>query len=138
MENLAVDISLLSRGTQLERIEFDLDDEYVRRYLGVVNGRSLSAQVNGIPPHGMATRAVLALLESLSLPAGTVHVSQSLTSHAKANVGAVFSMLTTITQSRAVRGYLHISLNFDVSDEGRLIIQGDTVVMVPLDIDREI
>ena len=138
---MTVDISLLSRGTQLERIEFDLDDEYARRYLGVVNGCSPSVEENGIPPHGMATRAVLALLESLSLPAGTVHVSQSVTSHAKANVGAVFSMLTTVTQTRAVRGYLHVSLNFDISDEfneGRLIIQGDTVVMVPLGLDRGI
>ena len=137
-ENLAVDISSLSRGTQLEKIEFELDNDYTRRYLKAVSGYSPVSLVTGIPSHALATRAVLALLEALSLPAGTVHVSQSATSHAEANFGAAFSMLTTVTQTRAVRGYMHISLSFDIYDGSggeQLIVEGDTVVMVPLQTD---
>ena len=132
---MVVDVSLLSRGTTLDRIEFALDDRYTRRYLGAITGHSQdSVVVESVPPHGIATRAVLALLEYLSLPAGTVHVSQSITSHAKAMVDTKLSMVTTVTQIRAVRGYMHISLSFDIYDNssvGRLLVQGDTVVMVP-------
>jgi len=130
-----VDFSLLSRGTTLERIEFALDDQYTRRYLGAITGHPQDSVVVGsVPPHGIATRAILALLEYLSLPAGTVHVSQSITSHAEAMFGTKLSMLTTVNQVRAVRGYVHISLSFDIYDSssvGRLLVQGDTVVIIP-------
>jgi hypothetical protein len=140
--NLMVDISLLSRGASLERIEFTLDDRYTRRYLGAITGNSYDSVVlGGVPPHGIATRAMLALLESLNLPAGTVHVSQSITSHAKAMLGTKLSMLTTVTQIRAVRGYMHVTLSFNIYDNsgvGRLVLQGDTVVMVPEAVDGQL
>jgi len=138
---MAVDITALTPGTQLTRNEFSIDDEYARRYLAVVNPRYRAAR-DWVPPHGIATRAVLSLLDSLSLPAGTVHVSQSVTSHAQANFGSIFSMLTTVIQTRVVRGYLHIALSFNVydnkGDAETLILQGDTVVMVPLETDQEL
>ena len=138
---MADDITALTPGTQLTRNEFSIDDEYARRYLAVVNPH-YSAVRDWVPPHGIATRAVLSLLDSLSLPAGTVHVSQSVTSHAQANLGSIYSMLTTVTQTRVVRGYLHIGLSFNVYDNKcdaeTLILQGDTVVMVPLETDQEL
>ena len=137
---MAVDISLLSRGTRLERIEFALDEQYIRRYLEVITGNSEGSVVRrSIPPHGIATRAILALLNYLSLPPGTVHVSQSITSHTEAMFGDKLTMLTTVTQTRVLRMYMHISLGFDIydnSETGRLLVQGDTVVMVPLEQDR--
>lgn len=115
----------------MERIEFALDDQYIRRYLEVITGNAEGSVVRrSIPPHGIATRAILALLNYLSLPSGTVHVSQSITSHTEAMFGDKLTMLTTVTQTRVLRMYMHISLGFDIydnSETGRLLVQGDTV-----------
>jgi len=122
----------LEAGYEFPPATFRLDAAAVERYLKAVDDGG-ELYVGGlVPPMAGAANAMAALSESITLPPGSIHVSQELEFVNAAGTGDTLTSYARLARKRD-RGRLRIvTIEFDVyNQEKKLIISGKTSFTLP-------
>ena len=122
----------LPAGHEFPTVTFLLDSQRIRDYvastedeLGVYEG------LGAAPPLAVAAFALGALLEEVTLPEGTLHVSEALSFNAPVPIGAAVECRARLVQ-RSVRGGMVVSvLETEITHDGRLALTARATVMSP-------
>lgn len=129
-------LSDLPKGHQFPPTSLQLTDEDVARYLAAVEDESGIYLERGLtPPLAVAALALGALLESIELPAGTLHSGQELESRGGIPLGAALTLSGSIAQRSERAGMVISVIEFSVTAAGEPggAIQGRTTVVAPAD-----
>ena len=128
-----IEFSQLEPGFEFPACVYQLDRNMVSVYLKATGDTSDLYQNTGlIPPMAVAAQAMAALAESISLPPGTIHVSQELEF-----IGAVSIEDTLTSHARVLkhqqRGNLHLlSVELNVLNQKKEpVLTGRTGFVLP-------
>ncbi len=123
----------IEAGYEFPPASYKLDYSMVSAYLRAVGETNSLYQVTGlVPPMAVAAYAMTALSHSLSLPPGTIHVSQELEFMGTVSVGD-----TIVCNARVIRkqerGRLRLmTVGLDVlNQDGRKVLSGKTGFVLP-------
>lgn len=122
----------LPAGHEFDPVSFTLEPDRVRAYLAASgDGLPLYEADAVAPPLAIAAFALGALLEVVSLPEGTLHISESLTYSAAVPIGATVQCSGKLAQ-RSVRAGMVVSvLETVISHEGSAAVTARATVMSP-------
>jgi len=122
----------LPAGHTFEPFSFNVDARRVRAYRDATgDALSLYDRAGVVPPLAIAAVALGVLLESVSLPPGTLHVNESLSFHRPVPVGASLECRAILAQ-RSVRAGLVVSvLDSEILLEGQSALTARATVMSP-------
>ena len=103
-----IEFGQLEVGREFPPASCELTPEMVTTYLKAVEGTSSLYQGTEIfPPMAIAAYAMAALSESISLPAGAIHVTQDIEFTDTASIGDTVTSYARVTRKQS-RGKLHI------------------------------
>ncbi len=125
--------SQLEAGYEFPPGNFKLDAETVARYLKATDDSSpFFSDGRLAPPMAAAALALASLSNTISLPPGTIHVSQELGFSAALKVGDELTSYAKVSRVQK-RAKLHIiGVDFDVrSADGRTVLTGVTSFLLP-------
>ena len=121
-------------GEELDLGRWVVGDEFVNEYLGAVDDTSpIYGELGVAPSMALAARALGALLEALSLPAGTIHAAQELRSRRAVRLGEEVSCVATL--SRAIRrgDWCFVSAEFTLyGSGGDAVLAGNSSILLPV------
>ena len=122
----------LSAGHEFKPLSFSLDADRVRAYIGATGDETdVYSSLGAVPPLAIAAFALGALLQEVSLPDGSLHVSESLSFSAAVPFGAAVECRARLPQ-RSLRGGMVVSvLETEVSHQGQLALVARATVMSP-------
>ena len=122
----------LQAGHEFDPVSFQLDAERVRAYRDATGDQIELYEQQGVaPPLAIAAFALGALLEVVTLPEGTLHISEGLTFSAIVPVGSVVACRARLAQ-RSVRAGMVVSvLETEISHDGKLALTARATVMSP-------
>lgn len=122
----------LQAGHEFETVSVTLEPDRIRAYLAATgDDLSLYESEAVVPPLAIAAFALGALLEVVSLPEGTLHISESLTCSAAVPIGATVQCSGKLAQ-RSVRAGMVVSvLETIISHEGSPAVSARATVMSP-------
>jgi len=129
-------LSDLPKGHRLPDARFQLTAHEVAAYLEAVEDTNpLYTERGLVPPLAVAARALGALLETIELPAGTLHTGQEVEACAGVPFGAMLTLAGSIAQRSERAGLIISVIEFQVTPEGAssAALAGRTTVMAPLD-----
>lgn len=132
-ENRKREYRELEAGYEFPPVSFQLDSAAVAGYLNAVEESSELYQGGElVPPMAVAANAMAALSESISLPPGSIHVSQELEFIHSATTRDTLTSYARLSRKRD-RGRLRIvTVEFNVyNQEKQLIISGKTNFTLP-------
>ena len=120
---------MLSEAAQdVDLGRWTVTQEFLNRYLETVEDRSsIYRKENLVPPIALAARILGQLIEKLTLPPGTVHISQEVLSLKAVAVGQEVQGL-----ARTSRPFL--SIDFALSCQQQDVLKGKTTVMSPVEV----
>jgi len=122
----------LAAGHVFPPIRFIVDAERSRAYRAATGDTlSLYDAANVAPSLAVAAFALGALLESVSLPAGTLHASEALSFQAPVPVGAEVECRAVLTQRSVRAGYVVSVLDSDIVLDGKTAITTRATVLSP-------
>ncbi len=122
----------LAAGHVFPAIRFSVDASRARAYLAATGDSLDIYEREGVaPPLAVAALALGALLEEVSLPDGTLHASESLTSSAAVPLGAELECHATLTQRSVRAGYVVSVLDSKILLNGTTAISTRATVMSP-------
>jgi len=130
-------IEALEKGHQFSATSFVLDEEAVARYVEAVEDEALPrlAQAEGkawVPPMAVAALALRSLMEEMTLPAGSIHVSQELEFVRAVETGEQIGCRAWLSHRSQRRGYWVLAVEMEGAGEsGRSVLAGRLTVMVP-------
>jgi hypothetical protein len=127
-------ISDLPKGHRFATVSFELTADDVRRYLAAAgDGNAIYAERALAPPLAVAARALGALLETVELPAGTLHTGQEVEAHGGVPIGAALTLTGRIAQRSERAGYVIAVIEFEVTPAAAAgpALTGRTTVMAP-------
>ncbi len=124
----------LKAGQEFPPAAFQVDSEIVADYLKAVEEDNVIYQNTGlVPPMALAALALKALINTISMPPGTIHVSQEFEF-----IDAVNTRDTLTSQARVSRvqerGKLHL-MTVDISvvnQEQKPVLAGKTSFVLPV------
>ncbi len=111
-----------------------LTQETVERYLEAIEASSavLGAEPGRAPPMALAAASFRLLIESVSLPSGTMHLAQQLRFLAPALVGVPLRPRARVAQKLARGAGTAIALEHSVlTEEGNVCLSGRALLLVP-------
>jgi hypothetical protein len=122
----------LQSGHEFEPVTFTLEPDRVRAYLAATGDQlGLYDQQGLTPPLAIAAFALGALLEAVTQPEGTLHISENLTFSKPVPVGAEVDCRARLAQ-RSVRAGMVVSvLETEISLKGELALTARATVMSP-------
>jgi len=122
----------LSAGYQFDTVTFTVDAQRVRAYLAATGDQvALYQQQNIAPPLAVAAFALGALLEEVTLPEGTLHISENLSFHKPVPLDAAVDCIARLAQ-RSVRAGMVVSvLETEIMFGGELALTARATVMSP-------
>lgn len=123
----------LQPGYEFPASSHKLDSSIVAAYLNAVEETSpLYRNTKLVPPMAVAAYAMASLSERLSLPPGSLHVSQELEFVDTVNVGDTITCRARVIQNKK-RGRLHLMvINFDVFHQSqKKVLAGKTSFVLP-------
>ena len=128
-----IEYSQLEEGYEFPPASYRLDSSTVATYLKAVEeSSSLYQGTELVPPMAVAAYAMAALSENISLPSGTIHVSQEI------EFKDTVSTKDTITcrakvRRKQVRGRLHLlTVDLDVFNQNqKAVLAGKTSFILP-------
>jgi len=132
-DNRKMEYHQLEVGYEFPPASFQLDSVAVARYLSAVEDSSDLYQGGElVPPMAVAANAMAALSDSISLPPGSIHVSQELEFISDASTQDTITSYARLSRKRD-RGRLHIVMvEFNVyNQKEQLIINGKTSFTLP-------
>ncbi len=124
----------LKAGTEFPPAVFQVDSATVSDYLKAVGEDHAIYQNTGlVPPMAVAALALKALINAISMPAGTVHVSQEFEFTAAVNTQDTLTSQAKVSRVQE-RGKLHLmSVDINVFDQGRKqVLAGKTSFILPV------
>ena len=123
----------LSAGHSFETIRFSIDAERARAYVVATGDSNCIYEDDGfVPPLAVAAIALGYLLELVSLPAGSLHVSESLEYKAPVPAGAALECKAALVQRSQRAGMVVSVLDTEISHEGVVAVTARATVMSPL------
>jgi hypothetical protein len=122
----------LSAGHQFEPVTFTVDAQRVRDYLAACGDSvALYERQNVAPPLAIAAFALGALLEEVTLPEGTLHISENLSFHKPVPLDGDVECSARLAQ-RSVRAGMVVSvLETEIKHGGELALTARATVMSP-------
>lgn len=127
-------LSDLPKGHRFSEQTFDLTAEGVSRYLKAVGDANAVYVETGLaPPLAVGARALGALLAAIELPDGLLHTGQEVEAHARAPIGATFSLNGRVAQRTERAGVIVSVIEFEVRPAGSadIALSGRTTVVAP-------
>lgn len=107
---MTISLTDLQAGHEFETVRFSLDADRVRAYLAATGDELTFYAEKGLaPPLAVAAFALGVLLETVSLPEGTLHISENLSFQAPLPIGAVVECRARLAQ-RSVRAGMVVSV----------------------------
>ncbi|MFC1874392.1 MaoC family dehydratase [Chloroflexota bacterium] len=129
-----IEYQLLEAGYEFAPASYTLDRSGVNLFLEAVEETSRLYQATDlVPPMAVAAYAMASLAESISLPPGTIHVSQELEFLEVAKVGDTISCQAKVMKKQE-RGKLHLMIiGLDVlNQDQKKVISGKTSFVLPV------
>ena len=125
------DYAELKNGYEFVPASFSLDDERVTKYLDAVEDQNVIYKELGIvPPMAVAALAMAAISSSLTLPGGTVHISQNLEFCNAARIGETLTSYAKINRKLA-RGKFHmITIGISVLNQNKVPVQAGEICFI--------
>lgn len=127
------EFSALAAGYEFPASEFSLEPERVAAYLDAVGSDARVFEENGIiPPMAVAALSMLAMMDRLLLPPGTIHVNQALDFMTPARPGARLTSKSGVKRKVERGGIRMLTIKIDVEDEaGNQVLAGETSLVIP-------
>lgn len=111
---------------------FRIDEDAMAQYLASTGGdRAFYSRHDAVPPMAVAGRALGALIERLSMPAGSVHIGQEVDFLGTARTGEELACTVKVARESSRGGWRILSLDFDVNGSRGPVLKGRTTVMLP-------
>jgi acyl dehydratase len=132
-EQAKVEFSQLEAGFEFPPASYQLSAPAVATYLKAVGETSQLYQDTGlVPPTALAAYAMATLSGRISLPPGTIHVSQELEFLDTVNVGDTITCQAKVGRKQE-RGRLHLmTVYLNVFDQNRqAVLAGKTSFVLP-------
>ncbi len=128
-----LDCKQLKAGDEFSTASHKLDASLVSAYIRAVEESSdIYRSGELVPPTAIATFAIVALFETISLPPGTVHVSQELDFVDKANVGDTITCNARVLRKQDRGGMNLMTIGLDVYNQSqKKVLAGRTSVVLP-------
>jgi hypothetical protein len=127
-------LSELPKGHELNSATFDVGTGDIESYLAAVgDSNNIYASSGLAPPLALAARALGTLLETLELPAGTLHTGQEIDVRGGLPIAGRVSMRGRIVQRSERAGLVIAVLEFDLTADGASEpgLTGRTTVAMP-------
>ena len=116
------------KGYCFRRTEFQLTQEWVEDYVGVVEDSAIGAEVT--PPMAVATQAIRILLSEMPLPPGALHGGQDLEFLRPVGRGEQLSLQARVANNSSRRGLTVIAVDLVVEDKsGATVMRGRSTIM---------
>jgi acyl dehydratase len=123
----------LREGQEFPPTAFQVDPSTVADYLKAVEeNNSLYENTELVPPMAVAALSLKALIDVISMPPGTVHVSQEFEFTANVKTGDTLTSRAVVSRVQE-RGKLHL-INVDTSvfnQESKPVLMGKTGFILP-------
>ena len=132
-ERQKIEYEHLETGYEFHPASYRLDAEMVAAYLRAVGDTSpLYHDSEIVPPMAVAALAMAALLESISLPGGTIHVSQEIEFIDPVSVEDTITCHARVSRKHQ-RGKLHLmTIDLEVfNQEQEAVLSGKTSFLLP-------
>jgi len=133
-ENSKIEYQDLKAGQEFPAAAFQVDSATVSDYLKAVEEDSAIYQNTGlVPPMAVAALALKALINAISMPPGTIHVSQEFEFMATVSTQDTLTSRATVSRVQE-RGKLHL-ITVDVSvlnQENKPVLAGKTGFILPV------
>ena len=124
----------LKAGQEFPPAAFQVDSATVADYLKAVEEDNVIYQNTGlVPPMALAALALKALINTISMPPGTIHVSQEFEFIAAANTQDTLTSQAKVSRVQE-RGKLHL-MTVDISvvnQEQKPVLAGKTSFVLPV------
>jgi len=128
-----VEFQQLEAGYEFPPASYSLDSSIVATYLRAIEDTSSLYQTAGlVPPMAVAAYAMTTLSDSISLPPGTIHVSQELEFMSVVNVGDTITCSARVIRKQD-RGRLRLmTVALDVlNQDQKKVLSGKTSFVLP-------
>ena len=125
----------LKAGQEFPPAAFQVDSATVSDYLKAVEENSVIYRGTGIvPPMAVAALALKALINAISMPPGTIHVSQEFEFMATVNTQDILTGRARVSRVQE-RGKLHlITVDIDVANQKQeSVLAGKTGFILPVE-----
>ena len=132
-EQSKIEFQQLKAGYQFPPTSYEMDSAMVAAYLKAVEETSALYQAAGlVPPTAVAAYAMSSLSNSISLPPGTIHVSQELEFIDTVGVGDTILCKAKVVKKQD-RGGLHLmTVGLEVfSQDQKKVLAGKTGFVLP-------
>jgi hypothetical protein len=125
----------LPQGHEFALAGFTLTRERVQQYLAAVeDDQSFYAERGACPPMAVAALALGAILESVELPAGTLHTGQEIEQRALVPIDAPITLQARLARRSDRAGLAICVIEFEVTPEGApepALVGRSTVMVAP-------
>lgn len=129
-----IEYQQLKDGQKFPPAAFQVDPSTVADYLKAVEeNNSLYENTGLVPPMAVAALSLKALIDSISMPPGTIHVSQEFEFIANVKTGDALTSRARVSRVQE-RGKLHL-MNVDTSvlnQENKPVLTGKTGFILPV------
>lgn len=128
-----VDIENLTAGYEFPPAGFQLDSETMKKYLDAVEDKNdIYEQLHAVPPLAISALAMSAMFTAMTLPAGTIHVSQNLDFITLAKPGEKLTSYAKVNRN-VERGKLHmLTIGIKVLNQNKTtVLTGETSFILP-------
>ena len=133
-ENSKIAYQDLKAGQEFPAAAFQVDSTTASDYLKAVEEENVIYQnTELVPPMAVAALALKALINAISMPPGTIHVSQEFEFMAAVSAQDTLTSRATVSRIQE-RGKLHL-INVDVSvlnQENQPVLAGKTGFILPV------
>ncbi len=133
-ENSKIAYQDLKAGQEFPAAAFQVDSATASDYLKAVEEENVIYQDTGlVPPMAVAALALKALINAISMPPGTIHVSQEFEFLAAVSTQDTMTSHATVSRIQQ-RGKLHL-INVDISvlnQENQPVLAGKTGFILPV------
>ena len=128
-----IEYNQLETGYEFPPSSYELDASVVTTYLRAVEDTSYPYEDNkAVPPMAIAASAMAALSRSISLPPGTIHISQELEFRSEARIGDGLTGYARVNRkwSRGRFHFLDVELNV-CNDNQETVLTSKTSFILP-------
>lgn len=124
----------LAKGRELPAVAFQLSPGWVKEYIAAVEDGAIEAVgPRVVPSMAVAALALRALLESVELPAGTIHLGQELAFLGSVAAGQKLTARAKVASSGQRAGWSLVTFDLQVEKEGgEAVMTGRATATAPL------
>ncbi len=128
-----IELSDLVKDFRFPPVSYSIDAEKVTAYTGAVEDSNSIYSENGcVPPMATAALAMAAMGEQMSLPAGSIHVSQSFSFNKTISTGDILTSRASVLRN-IERGKIHmLTIGIDITNQhNEAVVTGETGFILP-------